>query len=116
MTTRKLSGNRITTSKVPYLSNLPLLGRLFVTNDRRKINSEILLFITPHIESEEADEIANSPARAVSPPHPLPKPGKINQTLLEKLREKVRQETPKAATEATESTENTTVRKKKNGG
>jgi|GEM_PF-5325877 len=108
--------DRVTTSKVPYLSNLPLLGRLFVTNDRRKINSEILLFITPHIESEEADEIANSPARAVSPPHPLPKPGKINQTLLEKLREKVRQETPKAATEATESTENTPVRKKKNGG
>lgn len=41
--------DRSTVSKVPLLGDIPLLGRLFSSNDLSKVKTDILLYITPHI-------------------------------------------------------------------
>jgi general secretion pathway protein D len=43
---------RITKSKVPLLGDLPLLGFLFSADDVQKLNSELLVFISPHIRDD----------------------------------------------------------------
>ena len=46
-------------SGVPYLSRIPILGALFGRTENRTINSELFLFLTPHIvqTDEDADRI-----------------------------------------------------------
>lgn len=39
----------VSKSKIPFLSDIPLLGRLFTGTTKNKIKREILLSITPHI-------------------------------------------------------------------
>jgi len=34
---------------VPYLMDIPLLGKLFKTNNKTKTKTELLIFITPRI-------------------------------------------------------------------
>ena len=43
---------RNTTSKVPLLGDVPLLGYLFRTNSRTNDKTELLVFITPRIVAE----------------------------------------------------------------
>jgi len=38
-----------TKSKVPLLGDLPVLGELFTSHSQTKVNSELVIFITPHI-------------------------------------------------------------------
>lgn len=35
--------------KVPFLGDIPLLGKLFTSEDRQKVQAELIVFITPHI-------------------------------------------------------------------
>ncbi|MGB3917916.1 MAG: type IV pilus secretin PilQ family protein, partial [Thiothrix litoralis] len=37
------------TSKVPVLGDVPILGRLFRTDNNSKSNNELLIFVTPKI-------------------------------------------------------------------
>ncbi|MDB6061315.1 MAG: fimbrial protein [Verrucomicrobiaceae bacterium] len=43
------SSDVVTTSKVPFLGDLPYVGRLFSSKDTIKTKSELLIFITPRI-------------------------------------------------------------------
>ena len=36
-------------SRLPLLGRIPLLGRLFQTRNHQKINSELLIYVTPHL-------------------------------------------------------------------
>jgi len=42
-----------TTTKTPYLSEIPILGYLFKTNTREADRSELLIFLTPKVVSEK---------------------------------------------------------------
>jgi len=50
-------GNTRTRTKVPFLGDLPLLGRLFNSDSRTKARTETIVFITPYVMDtpEEAD-------------------------------------------------------------
>jgi type II secretory pathway component GspD/PulD (secretin) len=45
---------RITKNKIPLLGDLPLLGFLFSSDNVQELNSELLVFISPHIRDEVA--------------------------------------------------------------
>lgn len=45
---RKVEDNT-TVTKIPILGDIPLLGVLFRKNDLQKINTELVMFVTPHI-------------------------------------------------------------------
>jgi type II secretory pathway component GspD/PulD (secretin) len=38
-----------TTVKIPFLGDIPLLGNLFRSKSKSHINSELVIFVTPHI-------------------------------------------------------------------
>jgi type II secretory pathway component GspD/PulD (secretin) len=38
-----------TKSKIPLLGDIPGLGELFTSHSKTKVNSELVIFITPHI-------------------------------------------------------------------
>lgn len=87
--------DRVTIAKVPYLSRLPLLGRIFQAHDRRRNNSEILLFVTAHVQHEPA-EIATTaiPSEAservlASAPSDVRR-SKSYEAMVEQLRKKIR--------------------------
>jgi type II secretory pathway component GspD/PulD (secretin) len=40
---------RVTTVKVPFLGNVPILGELFKYRSRNPVHAEILIFVTPTI-------------------------------------------------------------------
>jgi type IV pilus assembly protein PilQ len=42
-----------TVTKIPYLGDIPFLGRLFRSKNKTLINNEILIFVTPKIVSYE---------------------------------------------------------------
>jgi general secretion pathway protein D len=44
-------------SKLPLLGDLPLIGGLFRHNSVIQTNSELLVFITPHVIDEDAEEL-----------------------------------------------------------
>jgi type IV pilus assembly protein PilQ len=44
---------RNSTSKVPLLGDLPVLGYLFKTNSRTNDKTELLVFITPKIVADQ---------------------------------------------------------------
>ncbi len=48
----------VSTNKVPYLGDIPLLGNLFKTRSTAKRKSNILVFITPYIIREKADYLS----------------------------------------------------------
>jgi len=41
--------DNLTITKVPFLGDIPFLGKLFQKKDINKINTELLMFVTPHI-------------------------------------------------------------------
>lgn len=47
-----ITDRRDTTNKVPYLGDLPLVGRLFKSTQRQSNKSELLVFVTPKILKE----------------------------------------------------------------
>ena len=68
-----------TRSGVPFLKDLPLLGGLFGSTDRSDLQSELFLFLTPHVvaSDEDADRLRDGIhngaelLRPVMPPAPL---------------------------------------------
>jgi general secretion pathway protein D len=52
-----LAGNSMShnTSGVPFLSRIPLIGKLFGNTQRTASTTELFLFLTPHIISSDAD-------------------------------------------------------------
>ncbi len=42
-------------SKIPILGDIPLLGRLFRTDTREKVKTNLLLFLTPYIIKDQSD-------------------------------------------------------------
>lgn len=51
--------SRTTNRRVPYLSDIPILGRLFRYDASRNVRSELLIFLTPHVvrSSQELQRI-----------------------------------------------------------
>ncbi|MBT8062343.1 MAG: type IV pilus secretin PilQ family protein, partial [Gammaproteobacteria bacterium] len=47
-----ITDRRDTTNKVPYLGDLPVVGRLFKSSQRQSNKSELLVFVTPKILKE----------------------------------------------------------------
>ncbi len=45
----QLESDNVTTSKVPLLGDLPILGRLFRNDDTVKRKSELIILVTPNI-------------------------------------------------------------------
>jgi len=41
--------------KIPLLGDLPLIGRLFQHNQKTAANSELLIFVTPHVIETPTD-------------------------------------------------------------
>lgn len=50
-------------SQIPVLGNIPYLGTLFRTNDDSTTRNEVIILITPHIISNEADEAVSRQIR-----------------------------------------------------
>jgi len=48
-----------TISKVPFLGDLPGIGKLFQKKTNREIRTELIIFITPHIVHRDANRTAN---------------------------------------------------------
>ncbi|EKD42689.1 MAG: general secretion pahtway protein D, partial [uncultured bacterium] len=50
--------NTVTTGKVPYLGDVPVLGNLFKNRQTDKTKSNIIVFITPYIIRDKSDYMA----------------------------------------------------------
>lgn len=50
---QRQKGNVVT--RIPFLGHIPILGHLFTNTDRAKEDSELLIFLTPHIIQKSAD-------------------------------------------------------------
>ena len=60
-------------TKVPVLSEIPLLGNLFKFKGEQTVNSELVVFITPKvIEEHELSEIEKKYLEGTDIPHPVP--------------------------------------------
>jgi general secretion pathway protein D len=56
-------------SGVPYLSDVPVLGVLFRRNDNRRVKTNLLVFLTPHVIASDTQMATRSTAeRAKLPP------------------------------------------------
>ena len=44
-----------TVSKIPFLGDIPIIGRLFRTTDSRKVKVNLLLFLTPYVIRDASD-------------------------------------------------------------
>lgn len=53
----------VSENRIPILGSLPLIGRVFRNTDRRKLTSELVIFITPHILREDGDEMRGARSR-----------------------------------------------------
>lgn len=45
------------TSKVPFLGDLPFIGKLFRTSSKSKVKTELMIYITPHVFYGDENEI-----------------------------------------------------------
>jgi len=60
---------RATEHSVPFLRDVPVLGNLFRRNDARRMKTNLLVFLTPHVVASDAQMAARSAAeRAKLPP------------------------------------------------
>ena len=50
------SSDTTTTSKVPWLGDVPLLGQLFRYDQKQTTRTELLIFLTPRVIRDDADE------------------------------------------------------------
>ncbi|MCB5252612.1 MAG: secretin and TonB N-terminal domain-containing protein [Candidatus Cloacimonetes bacterium] len=45
------------TSKVPFFGDLPFIGKLFRTNSKSKVKTELMIYITPHVFYGDENEV-----------------------------------------------------------
>ncbi len=55
-------------SKLPLLGDIPLIGGLFRHNNIQQTNSEMLVFITPHVIDEKAEDIPKATKEKIEQP------------------------------------------------
>jgi general secretion pathway protein D len=55
-------------SKLPLLGDMPLIGGLFRHNKLQQTNSELLVFITPHVIDEKAENIPEATKEKIEQP------------------------------------------------
>jgi general secretion pathway protein D len=56
---------------VPFLSDVPVLGYLFRREDRRRVKTNLLVFLTPHIITTDADMAERGRAQRAAMPRTL---------------------------------------------
>jgi len=49
----------VTVSKVPFLGDLPGIGKLFQKKTTREVRTELIIFITPHIVRQDSNRMAS---------------------------------------------------------
>jgi type II secretory pathway component GspD/PulD (secretin) len=55
--------DRVTESGLPILQNFPLVGELFRRKQNQKVQSETVIFLTPHVVAADAQSTASVPAQ-----------------------------------------------------
>ena len=50
------SSDTVTTSKVPWVGDIPLLGQLFRYDSKSSVRTELLIFLTPRVIRDDADD------------------------------------------------------------
>jgi general secretion pathway protein D len=63
---------RSTERSVPYLGRVPVLGTLFRRNTDQRVKTNLLVFLTPHVISSDADMVRRAAARRAAFPHDTP--------------------------------------------
>ena len=48
---------RVEESKIPFLGDIPFLGMLFKTQNKSVTNSEIVIYIIPHVEYDYEEKV-----------------------------------------------------------
>lgn len=63
---------RITDRSVPFVSRVPVLGHLFRSEGRRRVKTNLLVFLTPHVIGSDAAFASRSAASRAAFPHDSP--------------------------------------------
>jgi general secretion pathway protein D len=63
---------RTTERSVPFLGRIPVLGNLFRRNTDQRVKTNLLVFLTPHVISSDADMVRRAAARRAAFPHDTP--------------------------------------------
>ena len=61
-----------TTSKIPLLGDLPLVGRVFRNDNTNSSRNELIIVVTPHIVTPGSAVLPGPPIRSIPAPQPLP--------------------------------------------
>jgi general secretion pathway protein D len=69
---------RITDRSVPFVSRVPVLGHLFRSEGRRRVKTNLLVFLTPHVISSDAEFASRSAAGRAAFPHDGPHDGVLH--------------------------------------
>ena len=74
-----------TVKKVPLLGDIPLLGNLFKSTDKQKVQTELMVFLTPRVVHDDAEarkirdqqikELSKESQKGVNGRIPPPSPG-----------------------------------------
>jgi type II secretory pathway component GspD/PulD (secretin) len=56
---------------VPFLGDVPVLGHLFRREDRRRVKTNLLVFLTPHIITTDEDMAERGRSQRAAMPHQL---------------------------------------------
>jgi len=63
---------RTTERAVPFVSRIPVLGHLFRSEGHRRVKTNLLVFLTPHVISSDATYATRSAASRAAFPHDVP--------------------------------------------
>jgi general secretion pathway protein D len=63
---------RSTERSVPFLGRIPVLGNLFRRNTDMRVKTNLLVFLTPHVITSDADMARRAAARRAAFPHDTP--------------------------------------------
>ena len=64
--------DRVTESGLPILQNFPLVGELFKRKQNQKVQSETVIFLTPHIVTADPQSTSSGPAQRPTTESPSP--------------------------------------------
>jgi type II secretory pathway component GspD/PulD (secretin) len=61
-----------TTSKIPLLGDIPLVGRVFRNDNTNSSRNELIIVVTPHVVTPGSAVLPGPPIRSIPAPQPLP--------------------------------------------
>ncbi len=67
-----LNQEQVTDRRIPYLSDIPLLGNLFRSQSKSRVQTELVVFVTPHIMPTVSPEPGAVAPGVVVPPTVVP--------------------------------------------